>query len=63
LLQKLSELYKLRQTGQQGRRAGSVDVPALAANIFAAATDRTDNTKQGRLADRAGGLDQLVCTL
>jgi hypothetical protein len=30
-------------------------VHTLAVNIFAAATDRTDNTKQGRLAERAGG--------
>jgi len=32
----------MRKVGQQGRRVGSVDVPTLTANIFAAAANRTN---------------------
>jgi hypothetical protein len=45
-----------RQAGKHGRQANmagrlvSIDVPTLAANSFAAATNRTDKAKQGRLA-------------
>jgi hypothetical protein len=31
-----------RQVGQQGRRAESIDVPALTANIFVGGTNRTN---------------------
>jgi hypothetical protein len=34
--------HKARQAGQQGRLAGSIDVPTLMANIFAAAKKRTN---------------------
>ncbi len=43
-------LTKTRQAGQQGRLVRSVVVPASTANIFAAASIRTNKTKQGRLA-------------
>ncbi len=33
---------KTRQTGQQGRRAESINVPALTADIFTLATNRTN---------------------
>jgi hypothetical protein len=39
-----------RQADQQGRQARSIDVPTLTANVFAVATNRTNKTKQGRLA-------------
>ncbi len=31
-----------RQVGQQGRRAGLIDIPALTANIYVAATNWTN---------------------
>jgi hypothetical protein len=41
---------KTRQIGQEGRRAMPNDVPALAANIFGVTTNKSNKTKQGRLA-------------
>ncbi len=38
------------KTGRQGWQGGSIYGPSLAANILAAAMNRTMKTKQGRLA-------------
>ncbi len=42
-------LTKTRQAGRQGRQAELVDVPTISSNIFAAATNRTNTAKQGRI--------------
>ncbi len=49
-----------RQSGQQGRWAGSINVPALTSSIFALATNRTNKTKQYRLARH---LSSLQCNI
>jgi hypothetical protein len=46
-----------RQVGQQGRWAGSTEVPTLTANIFVAATNRTNIDKKAVLS--GNGLDHF----